>query len=159
METTSTEQLDRLLTDMINSTEGISDLLFVAGKAPQYGSSWTAHFIHRRTCADQRADRGSGPHHHQRQSPPGQGSRRHWFMRLQLRAREHRPFPRQHLPAERQSRDGLRRLQARIPSMESRCSSPPVFKEIIKEKTGLDLCHRRHGQRQDHHAGGDVERN
>ena len=31
----NTEELDRLLTAMIQSAEGISDLLFVAGKPPQ----------------------------------------------------------------------------------------------------------------------------
>src|SRR2546427_13248512 len=34
-ETISTEELDRLLAAMIQSAEGISDLLFVAGKPPQ----------------------------------------------------------------------------------------------------------------------------
>src|SRR5436190_22484395 len=35
MDTISKEDLDRLLSAMIQSHDGISDLLFVAGKAPQ----------------------------------------------------------------------------------------------------------------------------
>src|SRR5882724_6122776 len=35
MKVISKEELDRLLTAMVESAEGISDLLFVAGKAPQ----------------------------------------------------------------------------------------------------------------------------
>ena len=35
METISKEKLDGLLTAMIQSAEGISDLFFVAGKPPQ----------------------------------------------------------------------------------------------------------------------------
>ena len=35
METIPTEELDRLFAAMIQSAEGISDLLFVTGKPPQ----------------------------------------------------------------------------------------------------------------------------
>ena len=35
MEKVSNEELDRLLLAMVKSAEGISDLLFVAGKPPQ----------------------------------------------------------------------------------------------------------------------------
>ena len=35
METISKEDLDRLLTTLIESAEGISDLIFVSGKRPQ----------------------------------------------------------------------------------------------------------------------------
>jgi hypothetical protein len=35
METNQKEELDRVLASMIESAEGISDLLFVAGRRPQ----------------------------------------------------------------------------------------------------------------------------
>ena len=35
MTTMTTDELDRLLTAMIETAEGVSDLLFVAGKPPQ----------------------------------------------------------------------------------------------------------------------------
>ena len=58
-------------------------------------------------------------------------------MRLQLFAAEFLPVPREHLPPERQLRDGdAPAARPEIPSLES-LQLPPVFQEIIKEKNGL----------------------
>ena len=53
----------------------------------------------------------------------------------------------------------LRRLQTQIPSLD-KLNLAPVFREVIKEKTGIIFVNRRYfRQRQDHDTGGDAERN
>ena len=46
----TTNELDRLLTAMLHSAEGISDLLFVAGKPPQVEAHGTLEVLDRNGC-------------------------------------------------------------------------------------------------------------
>ena len=136
METTSTEQLDRLLMDMINSTEGISDLLFVAGKAPQmevHGrlTSFTSEPVLTSERIEDlaRAIINGNPRLTKDMADSGScdcsdalGNIGRFRVNIYRQNGNHAMV--------------LRRLQARIPSMEA-LQLAPVFKEIIKEKTGL----------------------
>jgi twitching motility protein PilT len=134
-----TEELDRLLAAMIQSAEGISDLLFVAGKPPQvevHGrlkpfaleppeSVLTSARIEGLAGAiinknprlvQDLTDRGSCDCSYSLQN----------FCRFRVNI-------------YRQNGNHamvMRRLQAEIPSMDS-LHLPPVFREIIKEKNGL----------------------
>ncbi len=136
METTSTEQLDRLLTDMINSTEGISDLLFVAGKAPQmevHGRliSFTAEpaLTSERIEDLARTIINGNPRLAKDLADTGSCDCSYALANIgRFRVNIYRQNGNHAMV--------LRRLQARIPSMES-LQLAPVFKEIIKEKTGL----------------------
>ena len=139
MKTIPTEELDRLLAAMIQSAEGISDLLFVAGKPPQvevHGrlkpfaleppeSVFTSARIeglagaiinnNPRLVRDM-TDHGSCDCSYSLQN----------FCRFRVNI-------------YRQNGNHamvMRRLQAEIPSMDS-LHLPPVFREIIKEKNGL----------------------
>ena len=139
MKTIPTEELDRLLAAMIQSAEGISDLLFVAGKPPQvevHGrlkpfaleppeSVFTSARIEGLAGAiinknprlvQDLTDRGSCDCSYSLQN----------FCRFRVNI-------------YRQNGNHamvMRRLQAEIPSMDS-LHLPPVFREIIKEKNGL----------------------
>jgi twitching motility protein PilT len=139
METNQKEELDRVLASMIESAEGISDLLFVAGRRPQvevyghlesYGPDTpeavlTSERIESlaRTImdgnpklAEDLVKRGSCdcsyalPHSHR------------------FRVNIYRQNGKYAMV--------LRRLASAIPTMES-LKLAPVFREIIKEKTGL----------------------
>jgi twitching motility protein PilT len=136
MEIIPKEELDRLLTAMIQSAEGISDLLFVAAKPPQVEvHGCLKSFASEPPLASARieglvkvvindnsrliqdlADRGSCDC-----SYSLSGSHR-------FRVNIYRQNGNYAMV--------LRRLQSQIPSMES-LHLPPVFREIIKEKTGL----------------------
>ena len=134
-----TEELDRLLAAMIQSAEGISDLLFVAGKPPQVevhgrlkpfaleppesvltsarveGLAGAIINKNPRLIQDL-TDRGSCDGSYSLQN----------FCRFRVNI-------------YRQNGNHamvMRRLQAEIPSMDS-LHLPPVFREIIKEKNGL----------------------
>ena len=135
----STEELDRLLAALIQSADGISDLLFVAGKPPQvevHGrlkpfaleppeSVFTSARIEGLAGAiinknprlvQDLTDRGSCDCSYSLQN----------FCRFRVNI-------------YRQNGNHamvMRRLQAEIPSMDS-LHLPPVFREIIKEKNGL----------------------
>lgn len=139
METTSREELDQLLATMIDSAQGISDLLFVAGRRPQvevyghlesYGPDTPEAVLTSprieslaRTImdgnpklAEDLAKRGSCdcsyalPQSHRFRVNIYRQNGNHAMV--------------------------LRKLASVIPSMES-LKLAPVFKEIIKEKTGL----------------------
>lgn len=136
MDAISIEQLDGLLTKMINSAEGISDLLFVAGKPPQVevhgklkGIDGEAVLISDRIeglayaiiRGNQRlikdlTDNGSCDCSY----ALGEVSR----FRVNI-YRQNGNFAMV-----------LRRLQSRIPTMDA-LGLPPIFREVIKEKTGL----------------------
>jgi twitching motility protein PilT len=139
MEIIPKEELDRLLTTMIQSAEGISDLLFVIAKSPQvevHGQlkSFTLEppesvltsarieglagviINNNPRLIQDLADRGSCDCSY---SLPG--------------------FHRFRVNIYRQNGNYamvLRRLQSQTPSLES-LHLPPVFREIIKEKNGL----------------------
>jgi len=139
METTPKEELDRLLAAMIQSAEGISDLLFVAGKPPQvevHGrlkpfeleppeSILTSKRVeglagaiinHNPRLIQDLADHGSCDCSYALQN----------FCRFRVNI-------------YRQNGNHamvMRRLQSQIPTIES-LRLPPVFGEVIKEKNGL----------------------
>ena len=139
MKTVPTEELDQLLAAMIQSAEGISDLLFVAGKPPQVevhgrlkpfalqppesmlvserieGLAGAIINNNSRLLQDL-ADRGSCDCSYALKN----------FCRFRVNI-------------FRQNGNHamvLRRLQAQIPTLES-LRLPPVFREVIKEKNGL----------------------
>jgi twitching motility protein PilT len=130
------EQLDALLSAMLNSAEGISDLLFIAGKPPQTevhgrlkpfeaeppldsasieGLARTIIAGNQRLVQDL-ADNGSCDCSY---SLPGSAR-----FRVNI-YKQNGNFAMV-----------LRQLQSKIPSMDM-IKLPPVFREIIKEKTGL----------------------
>lgn len=134
METVSKENLDKLLMSMIESAEGISDLLFVAGRQAQievhgklqsFGDSLTSDRIEGLAAAimngnpkliEDLAKRGSCDCSYA--LPP-----KHRFRVNIYRQNGNHAMV-------------LRRLMSQIPTMEG-LNLAPVFKEIIKEKTGL----------------------
>lgn len=136
VEPVSTEQLNALLSAMLNSAEGISDLLFIAGKPPQtevHGrlkpfeaepplDSTSIEGLARAIIAgNQRlvqdlTDNGSCDCSY---SLPGSAR-----FRVNI-YKQNGNFAMV-----------LRQLQSKIPSMDA-IKLPPVFREIIKEKTGL----------------------
>ena len=138
MNTITTNELDRLLAAMIQSAEGISDLLFVAGKPPQVEVHGTLE------CQP-------GP-----PEPVLTGERIEGLARaiisnnskLLRDLAEHgscdcsyslKNLCRFRVNIYRQSGSFamvLRRLQPLVPSLDA-LGLPPVFREIVKEKTGL----------------------
>ena len=135
METISREELDRLLTAMMDSAEGISDLLFVNGKPPQVevhghltpvGSEMltgariqglaTAIIHGNEKLADDLAKRGSCDCSYAL-------AESHRFRVNIYRQNGHHAMV-------------LRRLASKIPTMEG-LKLAPVFHEVIQEKTGL----------------------
>jgi len=139
MKTIPTEELDRLLAAMIQSADGISDLLFVAGKPPQAE-------VHGRLCPFDleppetvlTSDHIEGV----------AGAIINKIPRLLQDLAEHgscdcsyalKNFCRFRVNIYRQNGNYamvMRRLQAQVPSLET-LRLPPVFREIIKEKNGL----------------------
>jgi twitching motility protein PilT len=136
METEATSELDDLLTRIVHAAEGISDLLFVAGKSPQvevYGrlKSFEAEPVltSARIEGLARAIINGNP-------------------RLLQDLAEHGSCDCSYTPPSvgrfrvniyRQNGNYamvLRLLQSQIPTMES-LQLPPVFREIIRENTGL----------------------
>jgi twitching motility protein PilT len=139
MEKVSTEELDRLLLAMVKSAEGISDLLFVAGKPPQievHGALETSaiEFPEKVLSAERteslaRTILNDNP-------------------KLLRDLEEHgscdcsyelKNFCRFRVNIYRQSGSFamvLRRLQPLVPALNA-LGLPPVFHEIVKEKTGL----------------------
>jgi twitching motility protein PilT len=136
MENTATSELDDLLTRIIHASEGISDLLFVAGKPPQievFGRLKSFEpepvLTSSRIEGLARAIINDNP-------------------RLLQDLAEHGSCDCSYTPSSlgrfrvniyRQNGNFamvLRLLQSQIPTMES-LQLPPVFREIIKEKTGL----------------------
>jgi len=139
METIPTGELDRLLAAMIQSADGISDLLFVAGKPPQvevHGklkpfaleppeSLFTS--AHIETLA--RAILNNNPRLTQDLADTGSCDCSYAL----------KNFCRFRVNIYRQNGNYamvLRRLQAQVPSLDS-LRLPPVFREVIREKNGL----------------------
>jgi twitching motility protein PilT len=139
MNTIPTSELDRLLTTMIASAEGISDLLFVAGKPPQvevHGSlesvavaglepvltgAHTDNLAHAVINNNAKLLRDLAEHGSCDCSYSLRDSSR---FRVNI-YRQNGSFAMV-----------LRRLQATVPTLDS-LHLPPSFKEIIKEKNGL----------------------
>lgn len=137
MENISKEDLDRLLTAMIQCDEGVSDLLFVAGKPPQVEAhgklkpfapdalALTSERIHgvatalingNPTPAKDLAEHGSCDCSYSLGDT------------CRFRVNIYRQNGRYAMV--------LRRLQSQIPSLE-KLNMAPIFREIIKEKTGI----------------------
>jgi len=139
MKTISTEELDRLLAAIIQSGDGISDLLFVAGKPPQveiHGRLKPFALPPPESIFTSERIEGLA------------GSIINNNPRLLQDLQEHgscdcsyalKKFCRFRVNIYRQNGNYamvMRRLQSEIPSLES-LRLPPVFREIIKEKNGL----------------------
>jgi len=139
METIPTEQLDQLLAAMVQSAEGISDLLFVAGKPPQVE-------VHGKLQPFGMEPPESVLTSKRIESLAGtiiSGNER-LFQDLMTRGSCDCSYALQNFCRFRVNiyrQNGcyamvLRRLQAQVPSLKV-LQLPPVFQEIIKEKNGL----------------------
>jgi twitching motility protein PilT len=135
----STEELDRLLAAMIQSADGISDLLFVAGKSPQVEVHGKLKpfaleppesiFTSTRIEGLARAIIGNNPRLPQDLADTGSCDCSYVLQK----------FCRFRVNIYRQNGNYamvMRRLQAEVPSLET-LHLPPVFREVIKEKNGL----------------------
>jgi twitching motility protein PilT len=130
------EQLDSLLSAMLNSGEGISDLLFIAGKPPQtevHGrlKPFEAEPVLDSTRIEGLARAIIAGNQRLQQDLTEQGSCDCSYS-LTGRARFRVNIYRQNGNFAMV----LRQLQSTIPTMD-RLNLPPVFRQIIKEKTGL----------------------
>jgi twitching motility protein PilT len=136
MENISTGELDALLAAMIHSAEGISDLLFVAGKSPQievhghlksYEPEPTLTSARIETLA--RAIINGNPRLIQDMADNGSCDCSYSLADVgRFRVNIYRQNGNYAMV--------LRRLQSKIPSMET-LKLTPIFRDIIKEKTGL----------------------
>ena len=135
----STEELDRLLAAMIQSADGISDLLFVAGKSPQVEVHGKLKpfaleppesiFTSARIEGLARAIIGNNPRLPQDLADTGSCDCSYVLQK----------FCRFRVNIYRQNGNYamvMRRLQAEVPSLET-LHLPLVFREVIKEKNGL----------------------
>jgi twitching motility protein PilT len=135
-ENISTGELDGLLTTMLQSAEGLSDLLFVSGKAPQmevHGRLKSFEpepmLTSERIESLARAIINGNPRLLQDMADHGSCDCSYPLSNLcRFRVNIYRQNGNYAMV--------LRRLQSRVPSMES-LNLAPVFREIIKEKTGL----------------------
>jgi twitching motility protein PilT len=136
METISTGELDSLLTVMLQSAEGISDLLFVASKHPQieihgHLKPFTAEPILTSTRIEGLARTIINGNPRLLQDMTDNGSCDCSYSLAEV--------GRFRVNIYRQNGNHamvLRRLQSKIPSMDALKLSP-VFRDVIKEKTGL----------------------
>ena len=134
--TVSTVELDALLTAMLNSAEGISDLLFVAGKHPQievHGrlKSFEAEPVlnSNRIEGLARVIMNGNPRLTQDMTERGSCDCSYSLSSLsRFRVNIYRQNGNYAMV--------LRRLQSQIPTMDG-LRLPNVFREVIKEKTGL----------------------
>jgi twitching motility protein PilT len=132
----STIELDGLLTAMLQSTEGISDVLFVAGKSPQIEiHGRLASFEREPVLASERIESlaraiiNGNPRLLQDMADQGSCDCSYSLSNLgRFRVNIYRQNGNYAMV--------LRRLQSQIPTMDS-LQLPPVFREIIKEKNGL----------------------
>ena len=139
MEKVSTEELDRLLMAMVKSAEGISDLLFVAGKPPQIEVHGTLE-----TPAIEFPEKVLSPERTESLSRALLNDNPKLLRDLEEHGScdcsyELKNFCRFRVNIYRQSGSFamvLRRLQPLVPSLNA-LGLPPVFHEIVKEKTGL----------------------
>ncbi len=136
MENIKTGELDNLLTTMLQVSEGISDLLFVAGKPPQIEAHGRLKSFEpepvltsERIEALARVIINGNARHLQDLAAHGSCDCSHALPGLgRFRVNIYRQNGNHAMV--------LRLLPSQIPSMES-LQLPPVFKEIITEKTGL----------------------
>jgi twitching motility protein PilT len=139
MDTNSSDGLDRVLTAMLQSHEGVSDLLFVAGKPPQveaYGKLKSVALDGAETALDSariegltRAIMNGNARLTKDLAETGSCDCSYSLPN----------FCRFRVNIYRQNGNHamvLRRLQMQIPSLE-KLNLAPVFREVIKEKTGL----------------------
>ena len=139
METIPTEELDRLLAAMIQSADGISDLLFVAGKPPQME-------VHGRLKPFALAPPESVLTSLRIEGLAGAIINNNARLLADLASHGScdcsyslKNFCRFRVNIYRQNGNFamvLRRLQSQVPSLES-LNLAPVFREVIKEKNGL----------------------
>jgi twitching motility protein PilT len=139
MDATTTEELDRLLTAMVQSADGISDLLFVAGKPPQ---------VEVHGALESPLSKGAGEVLTSPQIESLAGVILNHNPKLMRDLAEHGSCDcsyalgnscRFRVNIYRQNGGYamvLRRLQSEVPTMES-LGLPPAFREIVQEKTGL----------------------
>jgi twitching motility protein PilT len=139
METVTTEELDRLLAAMIQSVEGISDLLFVAGKPPQM----EVHGRLKPFAPDPSESALTSTRIEGLAGAIISGNQR-----LLQDLAEHgscdcsyslKNFCRFRVNIYRQNGNYamvLRQLQSLVPSLDS-LHLPPVFRDVVKEKNGL----------------------
>ncbi|HEU5395928.1 MAG TPA: PilT/PilU family type 4a pilus ATPase, partial [Verrucomicrobiae bacterium] len=136
MEEVKKEELDQLLKNMLESTDGISDLLFVASKPPQvevYGR--LTPFAPEPALASPRIEGLARAIINGNERLTRDLNERGSCDCSYALANSHR-F---RVNIYRQNGNFamvLRRLQSKIPTMDS-LNLPPVFREVIKEKTGL----------------------
>ena len=135
METIPKEELDRLLTAMIQSDEGISDLFFVVGKAPhveihgRLKSFEAGEITGARVEGLAKVIMNDNPRLIQDLADHGSCDCSYSLSGLhRFRVNIYRQNGNYAMV--------LRRLQSQIPTMDS-LHLPPVFREIIKEKNGL----------------------
>jgi twitching motility protein PilT len=135
----ATNELDRLLTAMIQSAEGISDLLFVAGKPPQvevHGALESLAFEWPESVlTGERIESLAGTiinNNGKLLRDLGEHGSCDCSYALENLCRFRVNIYRQNGSCAMV----LRRLQSEIPSLES-LGLPPVFREIVEEKTGL----------------------
>ncbi len=139
METISKEELDQLLSAMILSDEGISDLLFVTGKPPQmetHGRLKSFSFDTATPALTSDQIQGLATAIINGNPRPMQDLAEHGSCDLSYALGETCRF---RVNIYRQNGNYamvLRRLQTQIPSLE-KLNMAPIFKEIIKEKTGI----------------------
>ena len=139
METISTQELDVLLTAMIHSAEGISDLLFVADRPPQmeihgkikpFGADASAVVLtSARIESLARAIINGNPRLLEDLAKSGSCDCSYSLPELcRFRVNIYRQNGNFAMV--------LRRLQSQIPSMDA-LHLPPVFRDVVKEKNGL----------------------
>ncbi|MFM2083073.1 MAG: hypothetical protein RL380_1764 [Verrucomicrobiota bacterium] len=138
MDTNPTETLDAVLTAMLQSHEGVSDLLFVAGKPPQVEAHGKLQPVtlepagpldNTRIEALARAIMNGNPRLAQDLATTGSCDCSYTLPGVcRLRVNIYRQNGNHAMV--------LRRLQSKIPSLEQ-LNMAPVFREIIKEKTGV----------------------
>ncbi len=139
METISTQALDELLTAMIHSADGISDLLFVASRPPQMeihgkikplgGDTPAPALTSERIESLAKAIINGNPRLLEDLAKSGSCDCSYSLPELcRFRVNIYRQNGNFAMV--------LRRLQSKIPSLEA-LKLPPVFREVIKEKNGL----------------------
>jgi len=139
MNAVTSEELDRLLTAMIQSADGISDLLFVAGKPPQvevHGSLETLGYHSPDAALTGERIEGLARAIINGNSKLLRDLAEHGSCDCSYAVENLCRF---RVNIYRQNGNYamvLRRLQSEIPSLET-LKLPPVFREIVKERNGL----------------------
>jgi twitching motility protein PilT len=161
MDTIATNELDHLLTAMIQSAEGISDLLFVAGKPPQvevHGALESLAFEWPESVlTGERIESLAGAiinNNGKLLRDLSEHGSCDCSYALENLCRFRVNIYRQNGSCAMV----LRRLPSEIPSLES-LGLPPRVSRDRRGKDRPGVCDRRFGQRQNHHARGVAERN